>query len=190
MRAASSMLPAAAVRQVAIYLRDDALWVADFVDGKGEIIDATTWFRFNCASAAPSSMRQRMLLESAIPLSLELAERVERLHGYTPRRPRERKGPENVERGIITCRMDRSHMHAAVLRTGSKGGERVDHRLHAAPLFEPFLASEVQAANLPPSSPMRRAAHSVNSVATPRNEPQRRAGVVPVLRCQRGNQSC
>jgi hypothetical protein len=67
-------------RQVAIYLHDDALWVADFVDGKGEIVDAKTWFRFNCASAMPSHMRRRMVLESAIPLSSELAEKVERLH--------------------------------------------------------------------------------------------------------------
>src|SRR5437660_6762918 len=67
-------------RQVAIYLRDDELWVADFIDGRGEITDARTWFRFNCASPSPSPMRRRMVLESAIPLSSSLAQKVERLH--------------------------------------------------------------------------------------------------------------
>ena len=67
-------------RQVAIYLRDDELWVADFIDGRGEITDARTWFRFHCASSSPSSMRRRMVLESAIPLSASLAQKVERLH--------------------------------------------------------------------------------------------------------------
>ena len=67
-------------RQAVMYLRDDALWVADFVDGRGEISDARTWFRFNCASGSPSHMRRRMIQESAMPLSSDLAERVERLH--------------------------------------------------------------------------------------------------------------
>ena len=67
-------------RQAVIYLRNDALWVADFVDGRGEISDARTWFRFNCASASLSHMRRRMVQESAMPLSLDLVEKVERLH--------------------------------------------------------------------------------------------------------------
>jgi hypothetical protein len=67
-------------RQAAIYLRDGALWVADFVDGHGEITDARIWFRFNCASGSPSHMRRRMVLESAIPLSRDLVDQVERLH--------------------------------------------------------------------------------------------------------------
>jgi hypothetical protein len=67
-------------RLVAIYLRGDSLWVADFIEGRGEIIDARVWFRFNCASAAPSQMRRRMLLESAMPLSSDLVDKVEKLH--------------------------------------------------------------------------------------------------------------
>ena len=35
-------------RETAIYLRGGTLWVADFVDGRGEIVDAASWFRFNC----------------------------------------------------------------------------------------------------------------------------------------------
>ena len=67
-------------REVAIYLRGEALWIADFVDGRGELIDASTWLRFNCASASASEMMRRMMMESAMPLSAELVDRVERLH--------------------------------------------------------------------------------------------------------------
>ena len=67
-------------RSVAIYLRDGVMWVADFIDGHGELVDANTWFRFNCGALANSHARRRMLLESATPISLELGERIEALH--------------------------------------------------------------------------------------------------------------
>jgi hypothetical protein len=67
-------------REVAIFLRDGALWVADFIDGNGQLIDATTWFRFNCAALFSSHAQRRMALESAIPLSPELVARIQRLH--------------------------------------------------------------------------------------------------------------
>jgi hypothetical protein len=35
-------------REVAIYLRDGELWIADFIDGIGELIEPAAWFRFNC----------------------------------------------------------------------------------------------------------------------------------------------
>jgi hypothetical protein len=66
-------------REVAIFLRDGALWVADFIDSQGELIDAITWFRFNCGSLSTWHARRRMILESATPLSRELVERIERL---------------------------------------------------------------------------------------------------------------
>jgi hypothetical protein len=66
-------------REVAIFLRDGALWVADFVDGKGELIDAATWFRFHCAALSSAQARNRMVLESGIPLSDELVARIELL---------------------------------------------------------------------------------------------------------------
>ena len=67
-------------REVAIYLCKDSLWVADFIDGHGAVIDATTWFRFNCGALSSTHARRRMILESAVPLSMELAARIERLH--------------------------------------------------------------------------------------------------------------
>ncbi len=63
-------------REVAIFLRDNALWVADFVDGEGQIVDAATWFRFNCGDLTNREARRRMVRESAIPPSAELAARI------------------------------------------------------------------------------------------------------------------
>jgi hypothetical protein len=67
-------------REAAIYLRAGLLWVADFIDGQGELVDAATWFRFNCGMPGAASARRRMLLESALPLSWELVARIEGLH--------------------------------------------------------------------------------------------------------------
>jgi hypothetical protein len=68
-------------REVAIFLRDGALWVADFIDGDGALMDAITWFRyFNCGAQATADARRRLTLESATPLSEDLVERIERLH--------------------------------------------------------------------------------------------------------------
>lgn len=67
-------------REVAIFLRDGALWAADFVDGDGALMDAITWFRyFNCSAKATADARRRLILESATPLSEDLVERIERL---------------------------------------------------------------------------------------------------------------
>ena len=64
-------------REVAIFLRDGVLWVADFIDGQGELIEATTWFRFHCAAFASPQARSRMVRESATPLSADLVRRIE-----------------------------------------------------------------------------------------------------------------
>jgi len=78
-------------REVAIYLRGEALWVADFIDGNGELIDAVTWFRFNCGTPFTSHARRRMVLESAVPLSGQLAARIEYLH----------RSPTVQKRGLV-----------------------------------------------------------------------------------------
>lgn len=74
------LLRLSARREVAIYLREGALWVADFIDGQGELVDPVSWFRFNCGGFSASSARFRMVRESALPLSAELVARIERLH--------------------------------------------------------------------------------------------------------------
>jgi hypothetical protein len=65
---------------VAIYLRRDAIWIADFIDGEGVIVDANTWFRFNCGTLANAHALRRMKIESAMPLSTEFVKRIEALH--------------------------------------------------------------------------------------------------------------
>jgi hypothetical protein len=66
-------------RKTAIYLRDGFLWVADYVDGHGHLIDAKSWLRFNCGGISAQA-RRRMALESASPVADDLAERIEALH--------------------------------------------------------------------------------------------------------------
>ena len=74
------LLRLSAHHTVAIYLREGALWVADFIDGQGELVDASIWIRFNCGSLSNSHALRRMTLESAIPLSTDLVARIEGLH--------------------------------------------------------------------------------------------------------------
>ena len=81
-------------REVAIFLCDQALWVADFVDGRGALVDAVTWFRFNCGDLANPKARRRMVLESAIPPSAELATRIGALLRECAGRPRDYSAPE------------------------------------------------------------------------------------------------
>jgi hypothetical protein len=66
-------------RVVVIFLRDGALWIADFIDGHGELVESSTWFRFNCAAPTSTQARRRMVLEAGMPLTAELVERIERL---------------------------------------------------------------------------------------------------------------
>ncbi len=64
-------------REAALILRDGTLWIADFIDGEGALVDAATWIRFNCAAASSAPARRRMVLESALPLSQDLVRRIE-----------------------------------------------------------------------------------------------------------------
>jgi hypothetical protein len=66
-------------RVAAIFLRDGALWIADFIDGHGELVESSTWFRFNCAAPTSTQARRRMVLEAGMPLTAEIVERIERL---------------------------------------------------------------------------------------------------------------
>jgi hypothetical protein len=71
-------------REVAIYLRDGKLWIADFIDGVGELIEPEAWFRFNCGTPWARRAHRRMLVESATPLYDELVSRIEQLHCASP----------------------------------------------------------------------------------------------------------
>jgi hypothetical protein len=66
-------------REEAIFLRDGTLWVADIIDGQGQLIDAATWFRFNRGVLSTSRARHRVAYESTLPLPEALAAKIESL---------------------------------------------------------------------------------------------------------------
>jgi len=74
------LLRLSARREVAIYLLDGMLWVADFIDGQGELFEPETWFRFNCGSPDAREAQHRMLRESGLPLSANIVTKIEELH--------------------------------------------------------------------------------------------------------------
>jgi hypothetical protein len=93
-------------REAAIFLHAGSLWVADFIDGDGEIVDAATWVRFHCGGAAFDSAWRRMAQESAVPLTPELQRRILSLLRWTRVRsgqpvkpgPRSAESPTNASR--------------------------------------------------------------------------------------------
>ena len=88
-RIKGQMLRLSEHREVAIYLRDGDVGIADFIDGRGELVDVASWFRFNCGSSANAYASRRMAIESAKPLSADLIGRIEALHRpVVTRRPR------------------------------------------------------------------------------------------------------
>jgi hypothetical protein len=88
-RIKGQMLRLSEHREVAIYLRDGDVGIADFIDGRGELVDVVSWFRFNCGSPANAYVSHRMAIESAKPLSADLIGRIEALHRpIVTRRPR------------------------------------------------------------------------------------------------------
>jgi hypothetical protein len=79
-RIQGQILRRSAHREVALYLRNGEPWIADFVDGKGMLVPVATWLRFNCPAQGGEHARARMVRECAIPLSPDLASRIEALH--------------------------------------------------------------------------------------------------------------
>jgi hypothetical protein len=66
--------------EVAIYTRDGVCWVAEFRDGRSELLNADTFFRFHANALRYSNRRHAAALESARALTPEVLERIERLH--------------------------------------------------------------------------------------------------------------
>jgi hypothetical protein len=79
-RIRGQLLRLSAHHAVAIYLRDGAMGIAEFIDGHGDLVDVNSWFRFNCGSPANAYLNRRMAIESAIPLSAEVIAQIEALH--------------------------------------------------------------------------------------------------------------
>ena len=123
-RIQGQMLRLSEQHAVAIYLRDGVMWIADFSNGQGALVDANTWFRFNCGSLVNSHALRRMALESAMPISPEFGGRIEALHLASDiQRPRTRTWLV----GVITRHVRRSRL--ATLRATRPVGEvRIERR--------------------------------------------------------------
>ena len=66
--------------EVAIYTRDGVFWVCEFRDERNELLDAATFFRFHAGVLKHSKRHYAEALESAMALTPEVLERIERLH--------------------------------------------------------------------------------------------------------------
>jgi hypothetical protein len=102
-------------RMAAIFLHENSLWVADFMDGQGELVDAITWFRFHCGSLSAGEAHRRMVLDDATPLSEEVVDRIAHL-----RRPARAHAGLAVRRliGSIAAHLSQIRfLHAAAMVT-------------------------------------------------------------------------
>jgi hypothetical protein len=63
---------------IAIYERNGVSWVAEFRDGRGELMNANTWFYFHAERLG--YWHRRQAYKSMQPLPLPMLEEIERLH--------------------------------------------------------------------------------------------------------------
>ncbi|HKA44527.1 MAG TPA: hypothetical protein VKF40_21255 [Burkholderiales bacterium] len=78
-----SLLRLSGRREIAIYLRDGAAWVAEFCDGRSKLCTAGAWF----ASSAGRSLvhaQRRGEVETITPLPRTLVPEIEALHRHAP----------------------------------------------------------------------------------------------------------
>jgi len=74
------MLTLGAGHSIAIYERNRERYVAEFRDGHGELAYAAEWFRFHAGGLRYCHNRRRVALQSSVPLTPEMLEKIERLH--------------------------------------------------------------------------------------------------------------
>ena len=73
-----------AEHSIAIYERNRECYVAEFRDGGGTLEYAGSWFRFN--AGALRSLKGRAALQSSMPLTPEILEKIDRLHAESDAR--------------------------------------------------------------------------------------------------------
>ncbi len=67
-------------REVAIYMRESTVWVADFKDGHGDLFTAGEWFALNSRSRMLVQAQRRKALDIVSPLPEAVAVQIEHLH--------------------------------------------------------------------------------------------------------------
>ena len=90
-----NMIDLGAGHSIAIYERGRESYVAEFQDGGGRLEYAGSWFRFH--AGALRSRKGRAALQSSMPLTPEILERIERLHAESEARQKRMLAvPRNV----------------------------------------------------------------------------------------------
>lgn len=74
--------------EVAIYKRDGVCWVAEFHDGRGKLVDATSWFHFHVGPLRYSHGNRAAALDSATAITPEVLAQIEQLHRRADRAAR------------------------------------------------------------------------------------------------------
>jgi hypothetical protein len=90
-------------RSIAIYERNGEWCVAEFCDGRGELMHADTWFRFR-AGALGHRRNRHAVPRSSEPLPPEMRQKIERLHRESEsRQQRILAVPRNVAMAVKRC---------------------------------------------------------------------------------------
>jgi len=122
---------------IAIYERNGASWVAEFRDGRGELMNANTWFYFHAERLG--YWHRRQAYKSAQPLPLPMLVEIERLH-----REREaREAATATRRRKVTLEEAAARLNRA-LETVAEADDRSCRREQSTP---PRAATAVQRLN-------------------------------------------
>ena len=106
-----------AAHAIAIYERNGVSWVAEFRDGRGELMNANTWFYFHAERLG--YWHRRKVDKTAQPLPLTMLVEIERLH-----REREaREAATATRRCKVTLAEAAARLHRA-LETVDKAEDR------------------------------------------------------------------
>jgi hypothetical protein len=111
---------------IAIHQRDGRCWVAEFREGRGELIDAASWYRSYLGALRYSHGRRLAALATLQPMTQDMIDQVEDLHRQAGRRD---PAIAPIFVAVLAAAQRRCAELAARIR-GSSGG-RMHVRRHA-----------------------------------------------------------
>jgi hypothetical protein len=104
---------------IAIHQRDGSCWVAEFRGGRGELIDAASWFRSYLGALRYSHGHRLAALATLQPMTQDLIDKVEDLHRQAGRRD---TAIAPIFEAVLSTAQRRCVELAARIR-GSSGGQ-------------------------------------------------------------------
>ena len=110
---------------IVIHQRDGRCWVAEFREGRGELIDAASWYRSYLGALRYSHGRRLAALATLQPMTQDVIDQVEELHRQAGRRD---TAIAPIFAAVLSAAQRRCAELAARLR-GSSGGRNA--RPHA-----------------------------------------------------------